>query len=172
MVIDDATQARLFGLYARVLVDVDLLGKLFDYVLVKREGHAFPIGVRHIDFCFHCKAIRHHIQQCKKISSIQSKEGSVQGVKKASVHQPKPSISSKVSFSNKCPEPTINLEAGSSALTASKGVQQHVSTLVTYAEGKHNEGNTSAADKTSDLNIPTYVAITKKKVTFSSASYE
>jgi hypothetical protein len=96
----------------------------------------------------------------------------VQGVNKAPIHQPKPSIASKVSFSNKQPEPAVNMEAGSSALTASKVVQQHVSTLVTYAEGKHNIGNASVADKDSDLNTLANVAITKKNVTFSSASYE
>jgi hypothetical protein len=66
LVIDGATQARLFGLYAWVLADVDLSGKFFDYVLVQREEHAFPVEVhyeRHIDFCSHCKAIGHRIQK-------------------------------------------------------------------------------------------------------------
>ncbi|AET03319.1 DUF4283 domain protein [Medicago truncatula] len=37
MIIDDATKSRLFGIYARILVDVDMSGKLFDFILVERE---------------------------------------------------------------------------------------------------------------------------------------
>jgi len=62
----------LFGHYARVLVDVDLSEKLFDYVLVEREGHVFPIPIeyeKHPDFCQHCKALVHVIHQCKKLQS-------------------------------------------------------------------------------------------------------
>lgn len=40
--IDEATQARIFGLYARVLVDEDKSSELFESMLVEREGHAFP----------------------------------------------------------------------------------------------------------------------------------
>ena len=36
LTIDDATQSRLFGLYVRVLVDVDVSKKLYNAILVER----------------------------------------------------------------------------------------------------------------------------------------
>lgn len=47
LTIDEATLSRVFGLYARVLVDVDMSGRLFDSVLVEREGHAFPVAIEY-----------------------------------------------------------------------------------------------------------------------------
>lgn len=44
LTIDDATVNRRFGLFARVLVDVDLANKMFDSVIVEREGHALSIS--------------------------------------------------------------------------------------------------------------------------------
>lgn len=41
LLIDAATQNRTFDHYARVLVDVDLSKRIFDEVLVEREGYAF-----------------------------------------------------------------------------------------------------------------------------------
>jgi len=65
LVIDDATQARLFGLYARVLVDVDLSLELFDLVIVEREGYAFFFVEvqyeRQPAYCSHCKLLGHTI---------------------------------------------------------------------------------------------------------------
>jgi len=45
LAIDEATHSCLFGHYARVLVDVDMFGKLFDSVYVERDGYAFPVSV-------------------------------------------------------------------------------------------------------------------------------
>jgi len=45
LIIDDATLNRRFGLYARVLVDVDLSEKLFENVIVEREGHVLSIMI-------------------------------------------------------------------------------------------------------------------------------
>jgi hypothetical protein len=73
--IDRATQSRLFGHYARILVDGDLSDTLFESVIVEREGYAFPIVVeyeRKPDFCSHCKMIGHSIQQCNHINSAKS----------------------------------------------------------------------------------------------------
>lgn len=70
LLIDEATQSRVFGLYARVLVDVDLSKKLFNSVLVEREGNAFPMEVQYERqplFCSHCKHIGHAILNCNKL---------------------------------------------------------------------------------------------------------
>jgi hypothetical protein len=42
LAIDEATLARVFGMYARILVDINLSEKMFHSVLVEREGFAFP----------------------------------------------------------------------------------------------------------------------------------
>jgi hypothetical protein len=47
LIIDEATKSRLFRLYARVLVDVDMSRKLFDSVLVEREGYIFPVEIQY-----------------------------------------------------------------------------------------------------------------------------
>lgn len=39
--LDDATNKKTFGQFARVLVDIDLKGNLHDQVLVESEGFAF-----------------------------------------------------------------------------------------------------------------------------------
>ena len=47
LIIDDATVNRRFRLYARVLVVVDLSEKLFESVIVEREGHALSVMVQY-----------------------------------------------------------------------------------------------------------------------------
>lgn len=43
--IDESTQTRVFGIYARVLVDVDLSSRMLNNVVVERDGHAFHVEV-------------------------------------------------------------------------------------------------------------------------------
>jgi hypothetical protein len=50
LVIDTATSERIFGHYARVLVDRDF-SKLFHEIMVEKEGFSFCVEV---DFCSHC----------------------------------------------------------------------------------------------------------------------
>jgi len=90
LTIDEATLARVFGLYARVLVDVDMSERLFDSVLVEREGHAFPVAIEYEKqpfYCAHCKMLGHTLQNCKKISSKNDQDGTDM-VKVAKRHQP------------------------------------------------------------------------------------
>lgn len=75
LIINEATQSRLFGHYACILVDVDMSGRLFDSVLVEREGHAFPVGIEYEkqpSFCHHCKVLGHSILQCKRLNTEKS----------------------------------------------------------------------------------------------------
>ena len=75
LAIDEATQSRLFGHYARILVDVDLSDTIFESVLVEREGYEFSVTVeyeRKPAFCPHCKMIGHSIQQCNRINFAKS----------------------------------------------------------------------------------------------------
>ncbi|KEH41033.1 DUF4283 domain protein [Medicago truncatula] len=56
LVIDNSSSKRLFGHYARILVDMDFSRKIFHEIVVEREGYAFPIFVAYKwmpDFCSH-----------------------------------------------------------------------------------------------------------------------
>jgi len=78
LIIDKATLNRRFGLYARVLVDVDLSEQFFEAVIVEREGHALSVTVQYEkqpSFCTHCKMLGHDIHSCLKSSSLHQKEG-------------------------------------------------------------------------------------------------
>ncbi|AES64896.1 DUF4283 domain protein [Medicago truncatula] len=47
LVIDNATTKRLFGHYARILVDMDFSRKLFHEIVVEKEGFAFTVNIGH-----------------------------------------------------------------------------------------------------------------------------
>ena len=76
LIIDSATH-NLFGHYARVLVFVDLSKKIFNEILVKREGFSFPIEVSLEwlpEFCYHCNNISHNITSCRRLHPVQNVE--------------------------------------------------------------------------------------------------
>jgi len=62
--IDRPTRNRAFGHYARILVDIDLSKRVYDEILVEREGFAFKVEVkyeRHLLFCHPCYVIGHNV---------------------------------------------------------------------------------------------------------------
>lgn len=68
LLIDSATQNRVFGHYARVLVDMDLSKHIFNEVMIERTCYSFAIEVtyeRFPAFCTHCRNIGHHITHCR-----------------------------------------------------------------------------------------------------------
>ena len=70
LLIDNVTRNKLYGHYARILVDLDLSKKIFFEVLVEREGFAFPVDIEYEglpDFCTHCHNIGHHINSCRRL---------------------------------------------------------------------------------------------------------
>jgi len=72
LTIDEATQHKRFGLFARILIDVNLAEKLFKSIIVEREGHALTIMAqyeKHHLFRAHCKTIGHSVQSCSKINA-------------------------------------------------------------------------------------------------------
>lgn len=78
LIIDDTTLYRRLGIYARVLIDVDLSEQLFESVIVEREGHALSVMVqyeRQPSFCTHCKMLGHEVHNCIKLSSLNTTEG-------------------------------------------------------------------------------------------------
>jgi len=56
LLIDNVTRNRLYGHYARILVDMDLSKDIFYEIMVEREGFAFPLAIEYEglpDFCKH-----------------------------------------------------------------------------------------------------------------------
>ena len=45
LLINNATSKRLFGHYARILIDMDFSRKIFHEIVVEREGYAFTMEV-------------------------------------------------------------------------------------------------------------------------------
>lgn len=77
LAIDEATQFRRFGIFARVLIDVDLSENLFESIVVELEDHALSILVqyeKHPLYCAHCKVLGHNIQNCSKLHSLDNSE--------------------------------------------------------------------------------------------------
>jgi len=77
LAIDEVTQSRRFGIFARVLVDVDLSKQLFETVVVEREDHALSIDVfyeKHPSFCANCKTLGHSLQNCMKLNHTYNTE--------------------------------------------------------------------------------------------------
>jgi len=67
LLIDNVTKNKLFGHYARVLVDLDFSKDIFYEILVEREGFAFPVAIEYEglpEFCTHCKSIGHNVTSC------------------------------------------------------------------------------------------------------------
>jgi len=95
LLIDNATSKRLFGHYARILVDMDFARKLFHEIVVEREGYAFTVEVAYewlSDFCTHCQNIGYDINACSQLypqkETITPKEHIAQGKK----HVPKKKV--------------------------------------------------------------------------------
>jgi len=70
LALDEHTKNRMFGQYARTLVDMDLSERIFNNILVERDDFAFYVAVSYEKqplFCPNCKRIGHSIHFCKKI---------------------------------------------------------------------------------------------------------
>jgi len=68
LLIDNVTRNRLYGHYARILVDLDLSKDIFYEIMVEREGFAFPLAIEYEglpDFCKHCQSIGHDVPKCR-----------------------------------------------------------------------------------------------------------
>jgi len=75
LLIDNITQNRLDGHYARILVDLDLSKKIFYEVMVEREGFAFPVSIEYEglpDFCTHCHSIGYNINSCRRLHPLRA----------------------------------------------------------------------------------------------------
>lgn len=77
LIIDNATTKRIFGHYARILVDMDFTRKIFHEIVVERVGYSFTVEVayeRMPDFCTHCHNIGHDVTACRWLYPRKEKE--------------------------------------------------------------------------------------------------
>jgi len=88
LIIDNATTKRLYGHYARMLVDMDFSRKMFHEITVEREGYSFVVEVAYEwlpDFCSHCHNIGHDVTACRWLyphqDNIAHKQAVAQGKK-------------------------------------------------------------------------------------------
>jgi len=155
LTIDDATQNRRFGLFARGLIDVDLSKKMYESVIIEREGHALAILVqykRHPLFCAHCKSIGHNIQSCSKLHV----DANAQASKKAR------NMSHKVQFkSNLFNKKNVQLSVHKSAKTNNVEQAQLHNVAVGNKPAQvliHTEHQEDTFDSANDFEEEEYVA--------------
>lgn len=68
LLIDNVTSKRIFGHYARILVDMDFSRKIFHEVQVEREGFSFGVEVVYEwlpHFCSHRQNLGHEVTSCR-----------------------------------------------------------------------------------------------------------
>ncbi|KAM7476819.1 hypothetical protein LguiB_024062 [Lonicera macranthoides] len=72
--IDPSTLSFMYGHYARIQVEIDLIHTLPSRLLVKREGYSFEVPVTFeslLKFCTHCQLMGHFVGECKTLRRIQ-----------------------------------------------------------------------------------------------------
>ncbi|KEH26469.1 DUF4283 domain protein [Medicago truncatula] len=88
LLIDSVTIKRIYGHYARILVDMDFSRQIFHEITVEREGYAFQVEVAYewlLYYRTHCHTIGHDVSSCRWLyppkDNIVHKEKIVQGKK-------------------------------------------------------------------------------------------
>lgn len=88
--IDEATKNKVYGHFARILVDIDLTKSFPNNIMVERTDYAFFVTIfyeKMPSFCNLCQVIGHSLDQCKK------KNGNVQkNLNPRSIYVPKQAI--------------------------------------------------------------------------------
>jgi hypothetical protein len=60
--LDDATKRRAFGHYASFIVAIDVSKRIYDEIMVGKDGFTFYVEViykRLLEYCNHCFSIGH-----------------------------------------------------------------------------------------------------------------
>ncbi|XP_068312484.1 uncharacterized protein [Pyrus communis] len=73
--LDHATREKLYGYYARILVDVDLSADLPSSIMVEREQHGFSVDIIYENLpstCGNCGAIGHYTNKCRHLKGNHS----------------------------------------------------------------------------------------------------
>ena len=159
LTIDESTQSRRFGLYARVLIEVDLQEKLFESVIVEREGHALTVMIQYEKvplFCANCKTIGHSIHSCSKLHAGRNIQTN------SSTHNVNQKVQSKpdTSYRNntklplhKVDDANVNAKARNIAV-GNKPVKTHIDTHeATFVSADDFEEGELSAPENNDLEI-------------------
>ena len=88
LLVDSATKNRVFGHYARILVDMDLSKHIFNELMIEREGYSFAIKItyeRLPSFCTHYRNIGHHTTSCRWLQPAKTKDTHVTDKHKNSI---------------------------------------------------------------------------------------
>ncbi|XP_019455044.1 PREDICTED: uncharacterized protein LOC109356164 [Lupinus angustifolius] len=88
--LDDATNNRTFGHFAKVRVDINLKAQLPDQILVERERFAFFVNLEYenlLEFCNGCEAIGHMISNCRRENERETTEEVPKAKKHNHVHK-------------------------------------------------------------------------------------
>jgi len=88
--LDNVTKNRTFGYYARILVDLDLSKRIFNEIMVEREGFSFYVEIQYErlhDYCNNCATIDHSIGQCKWLHNNYNASKEVAKKQKENVHK-------------------------------------------------------------------------------------
>ncbi|XP_068461683.1 uncharacterized protein [Phaseolus vulgaris] len=70
LALDENTMRKKMGMFARMLVNIDMLSPLFDHLWVERSDYTFIAGVEYEwlpPFCSHCKMIGQELAQYRVI---------------------------------------------------------------------------------------------------------
>jgi hypothetical protein len=116
--LDASTSNRVFGHYARILVDIDLSRHIFDEILVERDDFDFKLEVvyeRMPEFCSHCQVTGHDISVCKWMKPVQVAERTkkLRQVKKEAAQTTMKYVEKKT-----VAQPIVEVDAGMVADTA------------------------------------------------------
>lgn len=88
--LDNATKNRTFGHFARILVDLDLSKRIFNEIMVEREGFSFYVEIQYErlpDYCNNCATIGHSIGQCKWLHNNYNASNEVVKKQKENAHK-------------------------------------------------------------------------------------
>jgi len=170
LVLDNATLKRLFGLYARILVNIDFSKRIFHEIIVEREGASYPVEVvyeRIPDFRSHCHTLGHDVTNCHWLyprKDVMSKDKVAKG--KTQIPATKPhwvptkENSSSIGSSKAFAEPTILTETQKSMSAAAMPTiaaptQQQISPRVSeHDDVLSDDVENVISESREDLEIP------------------
>ena len=153
LIIDNATTKRLYGHYARILVDMDFSRKMFLEITVEREGYSFNVEVAYEwlpDFCAHCQNIGHDVTVCRWLYPRQDNNAHKQAVTQGKKQAP---------TKKQIWTPTTENPSGIGSSLAFAGPQQDVTPAMTAAVSPPQEPTAEVPPPTEPTTlVPTYTA--------------
>jgi len=98
LTLDDATKNHTFGHFVRILVDLDLSQRIFNEIMVEREGFSFYVEIHYErlpEYCNNCAKIGHSIGQCEWLHNNHNASKEVAKKQKENAHKGDASVTTK-----------------------------------------------------------------------------